>query len=234
VANRLGDVSAFGRQDLTLLQTLARQAGGALARGQLVDDLHRAATEREHQALHDPLTGLPNRTLFSERIRQATASLGPEGRLAVLLLDLDRFKEINDTLGHASGDLVLREVGVRLRAGLPDSHTVARLGGDEFAVLVPALPDWDAAVAVGRLVRATLGRPLPIEQLELEVTASMGIVLCPDHGSDPEPLLQRADVAMYQAKKGPYRHGGLRSRARPVQPSAAGPGGSAAERDRPA
>jgi predicted signal transduction protein with EAL and GGDEF domain len=78
---------------------------------------------------------------------------------------------------------------------------VARLGGDEFAVLVPALPDWDAAVAVGRLVRATLGRPLPIEQLELEVTASMGIVLCPDHGSDPEPLLQRADVAMYQAKK---------------------------------
>jgi diguanylate cyclase (GGDEF)-like protein len=201
VANRLGDVSAFGRQDLTLLQTLARQAGGALARGQLVDDLHRAAAEREHQALHDPLTGLPNRTLFSERIRQATASLGPEGRLAVLLLDLDRFKEINDTLGHASGDLVLREVGVRLRAGLPDSHTVARLGGDEFAVLVPALPDWDAAVAVGRLVRATLGRPLPIEQLELEVTASMGIVLCPDHGSDPEPLLQRADVAMYQAKK---------------------------------
>ena len=202
VANRLGDVSAFGRQDLTLLQTLARQAGGALARGQLVDDLHRAAAERERQALHDPLTGLPNRTLFSERIRQAAASLGPEGRLAVLLLDLDRFKEINDTLGHASGDLVLREVGVRLRAGLPDSHTVARLGGDEFAVLVPALPDWDAAVAVGRLVRATLGRPLPIEQLELEVTASMGIVLCPDHGSDPEPLLQRADVAMYQAKKG--------------------------------
>ena len=201
VANRLGDVSAFGRQDLTLLQTLARQAGGALARGQLVDDLHRAAAEREHQALHDPLTGLPNRTLFSERIRQATASLGPEGRLAVLLLDLDRFKEINDTLGHASGDLVLREVGVRLRAGLPDSHTVARLGGDEYAVLVPALPDWDAAVAVGRQVRATLGRPLPIEQLELEVTASMGIVLCPDHGSDPEPLLQRADVAMYQAKK---------------------------------
>ena len=120
----------------------------------------------------------------------------------MLLLDLDRFKEINDTLGHASGDLVLREVGVRLRAGLPDSHTVARLGGDEFAVLVPALPDWDAAVAVGRLVRATLGRPLPVEQLELEVTASMGIVLCPDHGSDPEPLLQRADVAMYQAKKG--------------------------------
>jgi diguanylate cyclase (GGDEF)-like protein len=202
VANRLGDVGAFGEQDLTLLQTLAGQAGGALARGQLVDDLRRAAAEREYQALHDPLTGLPNRTLFTDRVRQAAAALGPDGRLAVLLVDLDRFKEINDTLGHASGDLVLREVGVRLRAGLPDSHIVARLGGDEFAVLVPALPDWDAAVDVGRLVRATLGRPLPIEQLELEVTGSIGIALGPDHGSDPELLLQRGDVAMYQAKEG--------------------------------
>ena len=201
VANRLGDVSAFCGQDLTLLQTLAGQAGGALARGQLVDDMHRAAAEREHQALHDPLTGLPNRTLFTDRVRQATAAAGPDGRLAVLLVDLDRFKEINDTLGHASGDLVLREVGVRLRAGLPDSHTVARLGGDEFAVLVPSLPNWDAAVDVGRLVRATLGRPLPIEQLELEVPGSIGIALGPDHGSNPELLMQRADVAMYQAKK---------------------------------
>jgi len=200
VANRFGDVGAFDAQDLTLLQTLAGQAGGALARGQLIDDLERAAAEREHQALHDPLTGLPNRTLFIERVRQAAAELGPDGRLAVLLVDLDRFKEINDTLGHASGDLVLREVGVRLRAGLPDSHTVARLGGDEFAVLVPALPDWDTALRIGGLVRATLGRPLPIEQLELEVTGSVGIALGPDHGRDPDLLLQRADVAMYQAK----------------------------------
>jgi diguanylate cyclase (GGDEF)-like protein len=206
VANRLGDVGAFSEQDLTLFQTLAGQAGVALARGQLVDDLTQAAAEREYQALHDPLTGLPNRTLFTERVRQAAAALGPEGRLAVLLVDLDRFKEINDTLGHASGDLVLREVGVRLRAGLPDSHTVARLGGDEFAVLVPALPDWDTAVGIGQLVRNALGRPLPIEQLELEVTGSVGIALGPDHGDDPELLLQRADVAMYQAKEG---HTGL-------------------------
>jgi diguanylate cyclase (GGDEF)-like protein len=201
VANRLGDVGAFGRQDLTLLQTLAGQAGGALARGQLVDDLRRAAAEREYQAVHDPLTGLPNRTLFTERVRQAAAAAGPAGRFAVLLIDLDRFKEINDTLGHASGDLVLREVGVRLRAGLPESHTVARLGGDEFAVLVPAVPDWDAAVDVGRQVRDTLGQPLPIEQLELEVAGSLGIALGPEHGADPDLLLQRADVAMYQAKK---------------------------------
>jgi diguanylate cyclase (GGDEF)-like protein len=202
VANRLGDVGAFGEQDLTLLQTLAGQAGGALTLGQLLDDLRRAAAEREYQALHDPLTGLPNRTLFTDRVRQAATALGPDERLAVLLIDLDRFKEINDTLGHASGDLVLREVGVRLRAGLPDTHIVARLGGDEFAVLVPALPDWDTAVAVGQRVRATLGQPLPIEQLELEVIGSIGIALGPDHGSDPELLLQRADVAMYQAKEG--------------------------------
>jgi diguanylate cyclase (GGDEF)-like protein len=202
VANRLGDVGAFSGQDLTLLQTLAGQAGGALARGQLLDDLRLAAAEREYQALHDPLTGLPNRTLFTDRVRQAATGLRSDGRLAVLLIDLDRFKEVNDTLGHASGDLVLREVGVRLRAGLPDGHTVARLGGDEFAVLVPALPNWDAAVAVGRLVRATLGQPLPIEQLELEVSGSIGIALGPDHGSDPDLLLQRADVAMYQAKEG--------------------------------
>ena len=202
VANRLGAVGAVGAQDLSLLRTLTGQAGVALARGQLLDDLQRAAAEREYQALHDPLTGLPNRTLFTDRVRQAVAALGPDGRLAVLLIDLDRFKEINDTLGHASGDLVLREVGIRLRAGLPDSHLVARLGGDEFAVLVPALPGWDAAVAVGQLVRATLGRPLPVEQLELEVSGSIGIALGPDHGDDPELLLQRADVAMYQAKDG--------------------------------
>jgi diguanylate cyclase (GGDEF)-like protein len=206
VANRLGAVGAFDAQDLTLLRTLTGQAGVALARGQLLDDLQRAAAEREYQALHDPLTGLPNRTLFTDRVRQAVAALGPDGRLAVLLIDLDRFKEINDTLGHASGDLVLREVGIRLRAGLPDSHLVARLGGDEFAVLVPALPGWDAAVAVGQLVRATLGRPLPVEQLELEVSGSIGIALGPDHGDDPELLLQRADVAMYQAKDG---HAGI-------------------------
>ena len=202
VANRLGDVGVFGPQDLTLLQTLAGQAGVALARGQLIDDLHKAATEREYQALHDQLTGLPNRTLFIERVRQAQAALRSGGRLAVLLVDLDRFKEINDTLGHASGDLVLREVSVRLRAELPGSHIIARLGGDEFAVLVPALPEWNAALDVGRRVQVTLGRPLPIQQLELEVPGSIGIAIGPEHGTDPDLLLQRADVAMYQAKVG--------------------------------
>jgi diguanylate cyclase (GGDEF)-like protein len=200
VANRLGHVGAFGGQDLTLLQTLAGQAGVALERSRLIDDLRREVAEREHQALHDGLTGLANRALFNERVRQAIAALGPNASLAVLLVDLDRFKEVNDTLGHHTGDLVLCEIGARLQRSLPDSHTIARLGGDEFAVLVPAVPDRDAAVGVGRLVRDVLARPLATEELELQVAGSIGIALCPEHGADPGLLLQRADVAMYGAK----------------------------------
>jgi diguanylate cyclase (GGDEF)-like protein len=200
VANRLGDVGAFDAHDLTLLQTLAGHAGVALERSRLIDDLRREAAEREHQALHDGLTGLANRTLFLDRVRQAIGSLGPDACLAVLLLDLDRFKEVNDTLGHSTGDLVLREVGTRLERSLPESHTIARLGGDEFAVLVPAVPDRDAALGLARVVRAELERPLTTDELELQVGGSVGVALCPEHGADPGLLLQRADVAMYTAK----------------------------------
>jgi diguanylate cyclase (GGDEF)-like protein len=200
VADRLGDVGAFDARDVTLLQTLAGHAGVALERSRLIDDLRREAAEREHQALHDGLTGLANRALFLDRVRQAIAGLGPGASLAVLLVDLDRFKEVNDTLGHSTGDLVLREVGTRLERTLPESHTIARLGGDEFAVLVPAVPDREAAVGVARTVRAQLERPLTTEELELQVAGSVGVALCPEHGADPGLLLQRADVAMYAAK----------------------------------
>jgi diguanylate cyclase (GGDEF)-like protein len=200
VANRLGDVGAFGGQDRTLLQTLAGQAGVALERSRLIEDLRREVAEREYQALHDALTGLPNRMLFQERVRQAIAALGPDASLAVLLVDLDRFKEVNDTLGHSTGDLVLRKLGARLQRRLPESHTIARLGGDEFAVLVPAVPDQEAVLAVARLVRVELERPLTTDELELQITGSIGIALCPEHGADPGLLLQRADVAMYAAK----------------------------------
>jgi diguanylate cyclase (GGDEF)-like protein len=200
VANRAGDVGGFGGQDLRLLQTLAGHVGVALERSRLIDELRREAAEREHQALHDGLTGLANRALFQERVRQAIAALGPHASLAVLLVDLDRFKEVNDTLGHHTGDLVLREVGMRLERSLPDSHAIARLGGDEFAVLVPAVPDREAARAVGRMVRSVLEQPLATAELELRVAGSIGIALCPEHGADPGLLLQRADVAMYHAK----------------------------------
>ena len=200
VANRDGDGGGLGGQDLRLLQTLAGHAGVALERSRLIDELRREAAEREHQALHDGLTGLANRTLFQERVRQAIAALGPDASLAVLLVDLDRFKEVNDTLGHHTGDLVLREVGMRLERSLPESHCIARLGGDEFAVLVPAVPDREAARAVGRMVRSVLEQPLATAELELRVAGSVGIALCPEHGADPGLLLQRADVAMYHAK----------------------------------
>jgi len=199
VANR-ADGGGLGGQDLRLLQTLAGHAGVALERSRLIDELRREAAEREHQALHDGLTGLANRALFQERVRQAIATLGPHASLAVLLVDLDRFKEVNDTLGHHTGDLVLREVGMRLERSLPDSHAIARLGGDEFAVLVPAVPDREAARAVGRMVRSVLEKPLATAELELRVAGSVGIALCPEHGADPGLLLQRADVAMYHAK----------------------------------
>jgi diguanylate cyclase (GGDEF)-like protein len=200
VANRLGAVGAFDARDVTLLQTLAGHAGVALERSRLIEDLRREAAEREHQALHDGLTGLANRTLFLDRVRQAIAALGPQASLAVLLVDLDRFKEVNDTLGHSTGDLVLREVGTRLERSLPESHTIARLGGDEFAVLVPAVPDLQAALLVAGLVTAELARPLTTEELELQLAGSVGVALCPEHGADPGLLLQRADVAMYGAK----------------------------------
>jgi diguanylate cyclase (GGDEF)-like protein len=200
VANRAGDGGGLGGQDLRLLQTLAGHAGVALERSRLIDELRREAAEREHQALHDSLTGLANRALFHDRVRQAIAALGPDASLAVLLVDLDRFKEVNDTLGHHTGDLVLREVGMRLERSLPESHCIARLGGDEFAVLVPAVPDREAARAVGRMVRSVLEKPLATAELELRVAGSVGIALCPEHGADPGLLLQRADVAMYHAK----------------------------------
>jgi diguanylate cyclase (GGDEF)-like protein len=200
VANRVGTPTGFGNGDLRLLQTLSRQASVAIERCQLFDTLRWEAAEREYQALHDTLTGLPNRALFIERVRQAVGALGHEVRTAVLLIDLDRFKEVNDTLGHHTGDLVLREVGERLQRSLPEGHVIARLGGDEFAVLVPAVPDAQTAVWLGRQVAEAIERPLAVQELDLEVRGSIGIALSPEHGTDPNILLQRADVAMYGAK----------------------------------
>lgn len=157
--------------------------------------------ENEHQALHDALTDLPNRTLFRDRVEQAilTGKRG-EATVAVMLMDLDRFKEINDTLGHHNGDLLLRQIGPRLRECLRESDTIARLGGDEFAVLLPNLQDPLGATQVAEKIRAALSRPFVLEGLTLSVEGSIGIAFHPDHGTDVDTLLQRADVAMYVAK----------------------------------
>jgi diguanylate cyclase len=162
----------------------------------------RQAVVNAHQATHDDLTGLPNRTLLRDRIAQATRQADRElVPAALLLLDLDRFKEVNDTLGHHYGDQLLIQVGQRLQAALRDVDTVARLGGDEFAVLLPRIETAEGAVAVARKLQAALEEPFVLEGLSLDMEASIGLAVYPEHGSDPDELLQHADIAMYVAKE---------------------------------
>jgi diguanylate cyclase (GGDEF)-like protein/PAS domain S-box-containing protein len=156
----------------------------------------------EYQALHDALTGLPNRSLFGDRLRQALLSARRnQNMFGVLLLDLDRFKDINDALGHDRGDTLLQEVTARLRGVLRATDTIARLGGDEFAVLTTDAKHPDDVVATARKILAALEGPFAIADQMVETGASIGIALYPVHGDDPTTLLRRADVAMYVAKR---------------------------------
>ncbi|HJX20154.1 MAG TPA: diguanylate cyclase, partial [Steroidobacteraceae bacterium] len=156
----------------------------------------------EYQALHDALTGLPNRSLFGDRLRQALLSARRNQRMfGVLLLDLDRFKDINDALGHDRGDSLLQEVTARLRGVLRATDTIARLGGDEFAVLTTDAKHPDDVVSTARKILASLEGPFAIGDQMVETGASIGIALYPVHGDDPGTLLRRADVAMYVAKR---------------------------------
>jgi diguanylate cyclase (GGDEF)-like protein/PAS domain S-box-containing protein len=154
-----------------------------------------------HQATHDALTGLPNRVLFADRLRQAVLTAQREKtRLAVLYFDLDKFKPVNDTHGHAVGDALLISVAQRVSGSLRESDTLARLGGDEFAVLLPRCGGADDARKVGENILAQLNRPFPVEQLVLHISCSVGFALFPDNGLDGETLLRSADQAMYDAK----------------------------------
>jgi len=156
----------------------------------------------EHMALHDPLTGLPNRTLLGDRLRQAllTAQRDRES-LSLLIMDIDRFKEINDTLGHHIGDLLLQETANRLRECLRDSDTVARLGGDEFAVILPAAGDGRTVERMAAKLVDALAQPFVIESTELRVDLSIGAAMYPAHGDDVSTLTRLADIAMYSAKR---------------------------------
>jgi len=162
--------------------------------------------ERERKiaelAYADPLTGLPNRALFNDRIGQAVnAAQRAGGELAVLTMDLDRFKHVNDTLGHHMGDLLLREVAYRLHQALQRAtDTVARLGGDEFAVLLPT-EGLEGAKRIARKIVEILHEPITIEGHLVDVGASTGIAVFPEHGADADTLMRRADVAMYSAKR---------------------------------
>ena len=181
---------------LTLYALLYRIVSSASRR------LRAESLRNEHLALHDALTDLPNRTLFADRVEQAIA-LADRNRVdgAILVLDVDHFKEVNDTLGHHAGDRLLCDVAHRLRAVLRSSDTVARLGGDEFAVLLPVVEGVGGATTVAEEIRSALAVPIELEGIEIEVEPSIGIVLFLEHGSTPDELLQRADVAMYLAKR---------------------------------
>jgi diguanylate cyclase (GGDEF)-like protein len=202
VTDRIGDVPTFAEDDVRLLETVASHASVALQNGKLMDQLR-------HEAIHDALTGLPNRTALQ---RQMTAALedvadGRSPGAAVMILDLDRFKEVNDTLGHQHGDQLLVEVGARLRTAVGPAGFVARLGGDEFAILLSETDDEDRALRVGRRLLRSLEQPVSLEGLEVEVGGSLGLAMAPAHATDPAGLLKRADMAMYDAKAST---GGLR------------------------
>ena len=203
----IGAIAAFDRDeelddfdddDLRLFETLVAHASASLERARLVEELRFEVDSKSHQATHDALTGLPNRVLFQTR---ATHALKESKGVAVVLLDIDRFKDVNDTLGHAIGDRLLCEVSERLVHAVSGRATVARLGGDEFALVIPDVTEPGLAVAVVNDLHREMSRPIRIDGLALAVTASAGIAVAPDHGDDVALLLQRADIAMYHAKE---------------------------------
>ena len=196
--DREEELDPFDTEDLRLFEALAVHAGSSLDRARLIEELHFEVDSKSHQATHDTLTGLPNRTLFLSR---AQSTLSDGKGMAIALLDLDRFKDVNDTLGHAVGDRLLCEVSERLVHVVSGRATVARLGGDEFALVLPEITAADGAIAILRELNAELSRPIEIDSLTFAVTASAGLALAPEHGENVALLLQRADIAMYLAKE---------------------------------
>ncbi|MFC7535175.1 putative bifunctional diguanylate cyclase/phosphodiesterase [Actinoplanes sp. GCM10030250] len=188
------DTAEFTTDHVRLLQAMSSHAGAALSEVHLVERLR-------HTASHDPLTDLPNRRQFTADLQAATDAVraSPGGTVGVLLLDLDRFKDVNDALGHDVGDDLLREIGRRLHDDFGRYGTVARLGGDEFALILRDAGEREIAELAAE-VRRTVELPVPVGDLTLTAQASIGVALAPEHGLDADRLLRRADVAMYAAK----------------------------------
>lgn len=164
--------------------------------------LRRQAEENEHLAMHDQLTGLPNRKLLKDRLEQSIAQSTRSGhQTGLLFVDLDRFKEVNDALGHQQGDILLAQIAARLAEAVRDADSVARLGGDEFAVVVPDITDTTTLIALAERFTELLRTTFEINNVVVNVDASIGVTIFPDHGTDADTLMQRADVAMYAAKE---------------------------------
>lgn len=192
-------------EERTVLMTVGMIPGSDVSVASIEDITERKLAEEQlrHQAFHDGLTGLPNRQLLQDRLERAAESARREGHeLAVLLLDLDRFKDINDAMGHSAGDRLLKLVGARLLEAVRRSDTVARLGGDEFVLVVDGATGRETGEQVARHVLSCFAQPFELDGESLHVRVSIGVVLFPEHGETPEMLLKNADLAMYRAKEG--------------------------------
>jgi diguanylate cyclase (GGDEF)-like protein/PAS domain S-box-containing protein len=156
-----------------------------------------------HVSYHDVLTGLPNRILLSDRLKQAIAAAKRNNQeiLSLMFIDLDQFKQVNDTLGHTVGDLLLKEVAIRIQDCLRDSDTAARIGGDEFVVLLPSIKKKLDTMVVAEKIRHSLCQPIVLADQSLRISSSIGVAFYPENGSEEEMLLKSADSAMYDAKK---------------------------------
>ncbi|KWR75154.1 MAG: diguanylate cyclase [Burkholderiaceae bacterium] len=187
------------------VSSICNQAGECTHYAAIFSDIthRRIAEERlNHLAMHDPLTDLPNRTLFSERLKQAIIrARRASRRVAVLFLDLDRFKMINDTMGHGTGDDALRVIAMRLKHAVRESDTVARLGGDEFTIVVEEIEDIRHVAHIAQVLLDVVGQPIDAAGRSVFVTPSIGISIYPDDGTDQQQLLMQADRAMYEAKQ---------------------------------
>lgn len=194
--------NAFDDDLLTLLQRMTENIGFALENFDREVERRRTAEHVEYLATHDPLTGLPNRALFRQTLEFSIRTTQRyDHPFALMFVDLDRFKVINDTLGHSAGDALLKEVSRRLQDALRESDVIARLGGDEFIVLLQEVGTAEEAAVVARKILSAVVSPLAIADQDCRVTASIGIALYPEHGTDEESLMQSADLAMYRAKE---------------------------------
>jgi diguanylate cyclase (GGDEF)-like protein/PAS domain S-box-containing protein len=195
------EFDAFDDEIVRLLERMAENVVFALRNFEHEEQRKRSEERVQYLATHDGLTGLPNRVMFNELLHIAVETARRyERQFAVMFIDLDRFKVINDTLGHEAGDILLKEMAVRLKGCLRSSDVIARLGGDEFVVMVQEVQTREQVASIARKIIAATLQPVTIFKQECRVTASIGIAFCPADGEDPQELMKNADMAMYLAK----------------------------------
>ncbi len=201
--NRRNGVVRVSGADLDLMSTMAHHASVNLKCSRLIEQLEAEVADRHYEATHDSLTGLHNRAAFNTSSDAHLGSAGPNNLSAMMLVDLNQFKKVNDTMGHHAGDEVLIQISQRLLEALPPGATVARLGGDEFAILIPTVADTQQALDHAAALRHAIRQPVSVETVTFALDAAIGVSLAPIDGTDRHNLLKRADIAMYAAKDRP-------------------------------